>query len=172
MSKTGSGLTKVQIVLLAIGPILTCVWIVGFEILPLTHLSIFPYPWTLEQTEQYMTGPLPEDAIDIEYRSMNGYENPLPMDTFEWLRFKASPEGALSFANRICDGILHQGYDPYHAQDDGNSEHGFLMQYDYDHYYYSYSVAAPQTYFGNRCYHFSSGIQQIFVDAADPQRYT
>lgn len=117
--------------------------------------------WDLEAIQTALTGPLPEDATDIEFPSG---ENRID------IRFRASPQAAMEFVSRFCYSILYECYDPFNAQDDGDVLQGHLVQNSLTAYYFSYSVNTP-TVWGNRCIDLQHGLHQISVDKSDAEAY-
>ena len=93
---------------------------------------------------------IPADAKDLIFSEIgSGY----------WwgmrLTFKTSPAGLSNFTRHICDGVLHQGYDPYQAFNYGSYLGGqrfYLIKDTWNGFsYYSYSPDAPESVSGNRC---------------------
>lgn len=120
---------------------------------------------TLAEMEQILGARLPSDAVDIIYDGERGYA------AYITLSFKASSEATLEFAKHICDGVLHQGYDPYNALNTSQKpdQKPYLIQYDnFNFSYYSYSPNTPDTVWGNRCWPFRTGLYQIRIDHTNP----
>jgi hypothetical protein len=110
---------------------------------------------------------IPEDATDLKFSFQRGYIYYLKVD------FKASSAGLANFSRLFCNGILHTGYDPYHAVDTWRRIPGkqvYLIKLDaWDYSYYSYSPDTPDTIRGNRCQNYDSPPRRIRISqiAAD-----
>jgi hypothetical protein len=104
---------------------------------------------------------IPWDATDIEFDGKYGY-NP-----YLKLSFRASSTWLSNFTRHVCDGILHRGYDPYHAVNVAHEVEGqriYLIKHDARYFtYYSYSPDTPDTTWGNRCQPSNTGPRQIRV---------
>jgi hypothetical protein len=125
--------------------------------------------FNLAEIQDVIGAQLPADASDIVYDGERGNA------AYVTLSFKASPQGALEFASHVCDGVLHQGYDPYDALNTSAPQpyQLYLIKYaNFDFTYYSYSPDAAQTIWGNRCWPPADGLHQISVDGSNPERYT
>jgi hypothetical protein len=125
--------------------------------------------FNLAEIQDVIGAQLPADASDIVYDGERGNSH------YVSLSFTASPQGAMEFASHICDGDLHQGYDPYDALNTSESQpyQLYLIKYaNFGFTYYSYSPDAAQTTWGNRCWPPRDGLYQIRVDGSNPDRYT
>jgi hypothetical protein len=124
--------------------------------------------WTLAEVEKYLGTSIPKDAQNLTYISgTNRY-------VYVQLNFSASPSSVLNFASHFCDGILHQGYDPFNAiNTDDKVEHSVKVDIvDYHtRSYYSYSPHASHNQYGVFCYLYS-GLYWVLVDQSNPTLYT
>src|SRR5690349_13288372 len=68
--------------------------------------------WDEQKTEEFLGVSIPDDAENKLLKS--GHDRGMPHIQ---LRYTASPENVISFTSRFCDGVLHQGYDPFGAID-------------------------------------------------------
>jgi hypothetical protein len=123
-----------------------------------------PPNWDLQDIKEYMAEQdhvtFPPDATGISYKVGPQYGFYLKLD------FKAPSQSASIFLQNICDGILYQGYDPFHANSTGQpSPEAYLIRIW--PYYYSYSPNTPDTFFGNQC----DWVTQVLVDKTDPNLY-
>jgi hypothetical protein len=116
--------------------------------------------------ENYLGVQIPKDATGIDVNSQTGYK------PYFRLSFKASAESMSEFAKEICEGELHQGYDPFHAVDTAQvpPKRPYLIKMQ-SFTYYSYSPDAPDTMWSNRCWPFRKGLLQIVVDKQNPSQY-
>jgi Na+-transporting methylmalonyl-CoA/oxaloacetate decarboxylase gamma subunit len=124
---------------------------------------------TLAGIEATLGVHVPSDASDLVYDGERGYA------AYITLSFKAAPQGVLEFAKHICDGALHQGYDPYNALNTSQKppQKPYLIKYDnFNFSYYSYSPDTSSTIWGNRCWPFRDGLHQIRIDKINPQQYS
>ena len=131
-------------------------------------VAVAKYDWSdtvsWDDLQQLHDISYPQNATDLVY-SIGQYRN-------FWVRlaFKAPPENALAFANRFCDGIFHQGYDPFNAIDTFQPSSGAYLIKVWPGYY-SYSPNVPKTYFGNRCSDRLGFDIQIVIDKTIPNLY-
>jgi hypothetical protein len=126
-----------------------------------------PRKMNLGEIEAYLGANVPEDASDITFDSDRGN-----YDLFIDLSFKSSPESASQFASSICDGVLHEGYDPFNAINTSQipPQQVYLIKMQtWTHY--SYSPDASQSVWGNRCWPFGEGVHQIRLDRTNPVLY-
>jgi hypothetical protein len=126
--------------------------------------ALAPPTFTLDYIEQTINDPLPTDAQHIQYDGKVGRNRTIR------LTFSASPASASTFISRLCNGVLHPGYDPFNAVDSTVSTSGFVIDMG-DNYYYSSSPNTPLTRFGNRCWDNEIGIIQVLLDKSDASQY-
>lgn len=117
---------------------------------------------------------IPADAHIVEYE-VNTY-----MDFAAWLRFQIPPESASIFTDKICDGNLRQGYNPFTAMSyripRENLPDTYVFQNQGNQYYAYPSPSTPETQFGNECYKPDGRAKtftriEILVDEANPDLY-
>lgn len=113
---------------------------------------------------------IPADAHDIVFEGDSNYSYYNVK-----LRFKASSAGLSNFTLNFCDGVLHQGYDPYRSFNYGErlgKQRLYLIKYDAHGFsYYSYSPGTPDTVSGNRCQPDDSAPFHIRVAQIEPDLY-
>lgn len=135
-----------------------------------TIFESFNDGWDLQTVENHLHVSIPADAHDFHYSS--GSNRYVHVD----LSFKAPPASVLDFAKHFCDGVLHQGYDPFNAFDLAepvpNSVEIQIIEAYYTYSYYSYSPRAVQTEAGNYCDLPQKGQFWLLVDETDPALYT
>jgi hypothetical protein len=88
------------------------------------------------------------------------------------LNFTASSIGLGGFTRHICEGVLHQGYDPYNAVNtstmvSGQQQH-LIKYHGYNYTYYSHTVNAPDAVWGNRCQIQWGPYEQLRVEQVSP----
>lgn len=120
----------------------------------------------LPEVEAYLGEKIPSNALDVIVNGEIGH-NP----HFR-ISFKAPPESISQFMNSICEGILHQGYNPFKAIDTAQipPQRPYLIKMQ-SFTYFSYSTNTPDTVWGNRCWPFRKGLHQILVDKGNPNLY-
>jgi hypothetical protein len=110
---------------------------------------------------------VPSDAQQIELSSDGA--------PHIWLRFRASPETVSLFTDGICNGILHDGYDPFNALSSEEPQpNSFLIKLT-NIIYYSHSLETSKAVWGNRCIPTPGGatqFHQIQVDRSNLELYT
>src|SRR5215207_2138803 len=92
-----------------------------------------------------------------------------------WLSFKASPESVSSFTDGICNGILHEGYDPFNAFNSEEPQPNTYLIKLTNTIYYSYSLETSKAVWANRCNPTPGGstqLHQIAVDRSNLELYT
>jgi hypothetical protein len=115
---------------------------------------------------------IPSDATNIVFDGDSNYSYYNVK-----LRFKASSAGLSNFTRHFCDGILHQGYDPYHAFNNGSrldNQRLYLIKYEAHSHgfsYYSYSPDTPDSVSGNRCQPWDSPPYHIRVAQVEPDLF-
>jgi hypothetical protein len=115
-------------------------------------------PLTIDDIEKFLGAALPQDAVDIEYYATRDY------GMLVRLTFNASPKSVSLFTAHICNGILHQYYNPFDAMNISNAVANAVPVSMQDFTYYSYSPEMRPTYFGNRCWDSQRGLIHILVD--------
>lgn len=114
-------------------------------------------------------GDIPSDATDVEGIVQYGYIY------YVIVQFKSSSVGLARFASRFCDGVLHQGYDPYATKNFGDwveDSRLYLIKLDAQYTaYLSSSPNTPDTVWGNRCQPPNSVPYQIRISQIGPDLY-
>jgi hypothetical protein len=149
-----------------------CVLVFAFRQLgvmrDLEAIILGPYApeWSAADMANYLNVPFPDDAVAVQYSSFRG------QGSFK-LSFKAPPASAEAFAQPLCFGALHRGYDPFIASNanEPNAPEAIIIQADNEHYYYSASPSSPKTLFGNRCLGDNGRVSAISIDKADSSLY-
>jgi hypothetical protein len=121
---------------------------------------------SLAEIEAYLGKHIPNDAIDIVVTGKSGYK------PYFSIRFKTLPQSMIQFTNNICDGVLHQSYNPFNAVDTVQMppQRPYLIKLQ-SFTYFSYSLSTPDTIWGNRCWPFRKGLYQVLVDKGNPDLY-
>jgi hypothetical protein len=114
-----------------------------------------------EEIFQAFNAPIPSQARNVVL------EHDRASSTYVSASFQAAPQDAQPFIDRICDGALVQGYDPFTAEDSGEPLAGSVLMKVRDFVYYSRSPETPDTVWGLRCHAFTYGIHQLRVDKSD-----
>jgi hypothetical protein len=123
--------------------------------------------WNLEEIENYLKVSIPKEARGLKYTS--GTNRFVRVE----LSFEASPKSAIGFTSHFCDGILHQGYDPFNAINIDEQIPGSVKIDMIDYHirsYYSYSPRTSQLKAGVFCYLYS-GLYWVLIDTTDPASY-
>jgi hypothetical protein len=116
---------------------------------------------TTEEILEAFNAPIPSQARNVVL------EHDRASSTYVAASFEATPQDAQSFIDRICDGVLIQGYDPFTAEDSGEPLAGSVLMKVREFVYYSHSPETPDTVWGLRCHAFNYGIHQLRVDKSD-----
>lgn len=128
--------------------------------------------WDMDSVNEKFEIPLPADAEMIEVSGHMGRGGGLN------LSFQSSSETMEEYASIFCDGIFHEGYDPFNAIDVLEPQADAIRitmdggTYNI-HSYYSYSPGTPGTISGSRCRWSDKGFQlQVIVDKTKDEQYS
>jgi hypothetical protein len=131
--------------------------------LPPGYTDIFPSrDWSVPVIEELIDRPFPTSAQDITFDGTIGTLGSYGITPSLEFLFRASPEDATAFAYSFCEGVLHQGYDPFNALDSEFPSSGDILISGDRFLYYSSSPNVNLNIAGNRC---------IRVDGRNPNRF-
>lgn len=122
--------------------------------------------FTLGEIGDYLNAPIPSHATDLDYDSLSYW------GLYIHLSFKASPESVTQFAQHICGGVLHSGYNPFDAVDSSQPFPNAIFVRARDFVYYSHSFNTPDTIWGNRCQGENGFTHRILVNKTNPTFHT
>lgn len=97
------------------------------------------------------------------------YDYNLGVGYFIDLSFSATPDQTDEFVERICNGKLYQGYDPFNAINTYNTVSDTILVEADSFMYHSHSPSASDSIWGNRCY--GTGPVLIAVDKSNAELY-
>jgi hypothetical protein len=125
--------------------------------------------WNIQEIEKYFQVSIPPNAQNLSYTSGDN------RNVHVELSFSAPPKETLDFAAHFCEGVLHQGYDPFNAinvdEQTPQSVEIEVIEAYYTYSYFSYSPRTLQTKFGVYCMP-RDDQYWILVDEANPSLYT
>lgn len=155
--------------LLVIAPfLLLLMGVIGYGVV--TILSKDESVMNEEDIAAYLGIPFPDHMTDFTFDAKQGR---LFYIRFE---FKAEPETVEEFANHFCNGVLHQGFDPFDLHllpfpQPLSSSPNIVLIKERNATYYAYSSSANDDLFGNRCLSEKGHIQNILIDQSNPDHY-
>jgi hypothetical protein len=142
--------------LVLMSPLLLCIgFLLIFGVsrpLPPGYTDMFPSrDWSLEVIEELIDRPFPPSAQNIYFDGRIGVLGSYGITPSLKFSFLASPDDATAFAHSFCNGVLHQGYDPFIALDSEYPSSGDILIAGDPFLYYSSSPNADSDIAGNRC---------------------